>query len=365
MSNTSASRPLFIRPQDVWLFRDGKPFDAGSDHRAASLFPPMPTVVQGMLRRLLLDQKHIDLNDSTNVAKHVGKQTDFADLRLRGPWIRKGDELFFELPADTYPDGDNTFRVLTSQEITNTNAYAVSNPHEFKLMLLPPKNATPHKPKTGFVSQTEMQKYLHGGSFAVTAQSELFQREIRPSTAIESSTKRAQDGRLFQVEFIRPNPDVGLHVEWLAGLSGLKPNGGPGTLGGESHWAGLAEQPLSRPLQQPVIPPNCKQFKMILLTPTFFEHGWHPTDWSSFFVGGKVELQAAAVNRYISLGGFDLAQQAHKPALRYVPAGSVYYFKVISDNPQLMASRPWLCDISPEAGDLGQIGFGQVSITPW
>lgn len=41
---------LFIRPVDVWLFRDGKPFDAASDHRARSLFPPYPSTMQGVIR---------------------------------------------------------------------------------------------------------------------------------------------------------------------------------------------------------------------------------------------------------------------------------------------------------------------------
>ena len=47
---------LFLEPEDVALFRDGRSFDAGSDHRARSLFPPNPSTVLGALRsKLLMD----------------------------------------------------------------------------------------------------------------------------------------------------------------------------------------------------------------------------------------------------------------------------------------------------------------------
>jgi CRISPR-associated protein Cmr3 len=38
---------IVIRPMDVWLFRDGKPFMAGEDHAAETLFPPSPFTLQG------------------------------------------------------------------------------------------------------------------------------------------------------------------------------------------------------------------------------------------------------------------------------------------------------------------------------
>ncbi|MBL8152360.1 MAG: CRISPR-associated protein Cmr3, partial [Blastocatellia bacterium] len=38
---------LFIEPSDVWLFRDARPFAAGEQSRATSLFPPTPRTIQG------------------------------------------------------------------------------------------------------------------------------------------------------------------------------------------------------------------------------------------------------------------------------------------------------------------------------
>ena len=39
---------ILIEPTDVWLFRDGRPFNRGQDHSAQSVFPPLPTVMQGV-----------------------------------------------------------------------------------------------------------------------------------------------------------------------------------------------------------------------------------------------------------------------------------------------------------------------------
>lgn len=48
---------LFMQAEDVLLFRDGRPFNAGSDHEARSLFPPPPSVIQGVLRSHYLVHK--------------------------------------------------------------------------------------------------------------------------------------------------------------------------------------------------------------------------------------------------------------------------------------------------------------------
>jgi len=52
---------LFFEAVDVWLFRDGRPFTAGSDHVAHSVFPPYPSVMQGAIRSNQLVLLNVDL----------------------------------------------------------------------------------------------------------------------------------------------------------------------------------------------------------------------------------------------------------------------------------------------------------------
>ncbi|MBK9095196.1 MAG: CRISPR-associated protein Cmr3, partial [Anaerolineae bacterium] len=84
--------------------------------------------------------------------------------------------------------------------------------------------------------------------------------------------------------------------------------------------------------------------------------------WEPVFQG-QVSLQATAIHRYESVGGFDWAAPAaeagaHRPARRFVPAGSVYLFS--SDG---QALRPDL--IQNANTDRGaEIGLGQAVIAP-
>src|SRR5689334_21009768 len=95
---------LFLEAIDVWLFRDGRPFDARSDHRAASLFPPYPTVLQGAIRSHHLVVKNVDLRDSQQIIAAVGTTDDYKALRLRGPLIAKkeGQKVVRYLPVPAH-----------------------------------------------------------------------------------------------------------------------------------------------------------------------------------------------------------------------------------------------------------------------
>jgi len=164
------------------------------------------------------------------------------------------------------------------------------------------------------------------------------------------------------VEFVRPCRDVGLWVQ-IEGLDGW-PERGSMRIGGEGR-GGHFTQCQGSPWPPPPDPLPAR-FKICFATPTYFEAGWQPKDWGKFFDGeGKVALQAAALRRYESVGGFDWAEnpkspRAHRPARRYVPAGSVYYFQ--SDGQARLKEGLPLNGVS----DFGaEIGFGQILIEEW
>jgi CRISPR-associated protein Cmr3 len=350
MSNTVS---LFLEPVDVWLFRDGKPFNANDDHFADSIFPPLPSVVQGALRShyLVLEKVSLTKENKVEIARVVGTATDFRDLRIRGPFLCKGQELYFPLPADVVPDKSKTYHILQpafpqAGEITNSPT-----------PMLLQANCEPAKFEASYISQTEMANYFAGQSFK-PAEESLFERESRIGIARDDVRRVTQLGALYEVRYIRMVDGAGLYVEF-SGLPNWKANQGVMRIGGEGHAACFRHLSLTAAL--PVPQKLSRQFKLVLLTPTYFEGGWQPKDWNSHFVGGKVALQAAALNRYQSVGGYDWAENDHKPALRYVPAGSVYYFKADAD----VRLKNGLCDVSPESATLGQIGFGQVLAGTW
>jgi CRISPR-associated protein Cmr3 len=163
---------------------------------------------------------------------------------------------------------------------------------------------------------------------------------------------------LYEVGFVRPAKDVGLYVE----MEGNEPEWQkPGILhlGGEKR---MAQFQIESADALPPNPEHTNRFKVYFATPTFFENGWQPTLWGKFF-SGDVELVGAAINRFETVGGFNWIANpneatAHRPARRFVPAGSVYYFK---GNAQL---KPGL--LQQAITDFGaEIGFGQIIIKEW
>ena len=348
---------LFLEALDVWLFRDGRPFDAGSDHRAESMFPPYPSVVQGAVRSHQLARLGVDLTNREAVRAAVGDATDYKELRLRGPIVarRRPDgslQRFFPIPADAAPSGQTDhYRPLRPQAKPEGVLCSIPTPQ----LLLPV--GEPRKEKAGlWLDENSLQRCLAGEAVSAIESKELFGRESRFSIGLDSRPRVTREGALYEVEFIRPEPGVGLLVD-VNGYNGW-PSEGVLRIGGEGHAARYTVVAL--PLKWPALPEQLpKRFKIYFATPTYFANGWQPADWSRFFTG-QVTLQAAAIPRYETVGGYDLARDEHKPARRFVPAGSVYFFEC-TGQAQLRSGL-----VQHAITDFGaEIGFGQIIIKEW
>ncbi|MBC7233571.1 MAG: type III-B CRISPR module-associated protein Cmr3 [Chloroflexi bacterium] len=353
---------LFLEPIDVWLFRDGKPFDALSDHRARSLFPPYPTVMQGVIRSHHLVVKGVDLRNPAAIAEAVGTTEYFGNFRLRGPFIAKkeSDKIvrYFPVPADVVLDKQAEVYCPLRPRPREEAPYVLTNaPTELPMLLWQPEGFEPRKRQLGqWLVEEELFKCLHGQLARAVPGETLFARESRFGIGRDDATRTTREGVLYEVEFIRPCPGVGLWVQ-VDGYNGW-PDAGLMRIGGEGRGAHFTR--IEPTLGWPQVPaPLPARFKVYFASPTYFEEGWKPKDWGCFF-DGTVTLQAIALNRYESIGGFDWADIEQKPARRYVPAGSVYYFTHDGSarlKPGLINNAITNC--WPE------IGFGQVIITEW
>ncbi len=356
---------LFLEAVDVWLFRDGRPFDAGSDHRAASMFPPYPSVVQGAIRSYHLVVKGVNRRDPRAIAEAVGTADNFGSLRLRGPFVaRKEDKSivrYFPLPADAVLDRNSgLYRPLEPRLLREMPRVRVSAPPDLPALLWLPADVVPARDQPDrWLREDELLKYLRGEPASATDGHTLFAREYRTGVGLDSTTRTAEEGLLYHVEFIRPQPGVGLWVE-VNGYDGW-PAEGLVFLGGEGRSARFTrlETLLGWPSPPDPLPPR---FKVYFAAPTYFNGGWQPQGgWGRFFTGpGTVTLHAVALRGYESVGGFDLAGGRPKPARRYVPAGSVYYFTAEGQmrlNPALVNGA--ITELWPE------VGFGQVIISAW
>lgn len=367
---------MFIEPNDVLLFRDGKPFMAGEDHRARSLFPPTPFSMQGVVRSKVLFDRGVSPYDYAHAAtpgaqalmqEIGGVGSGYGQLRLRGPFVAKrnasGVMRYVPLPADVVKAGDDYRPVKPVAD----HPFGSNQPTG----LLPVWTRTdqPLKEARGWLAeQVVITRYAQGltlGKNDVTDESELLVREPRFGIALDYTPRRPQEGMLYQMEFLRLREGVGLLLE----VDGIDPFAPQGFLqvGGEARAATyeVLQTPLPALASTNPLP---GQFKVILLTPAWFTGGWQPQDgnWSQFF-DGKVALVAVALARAQAIGGAfaDDRQRAgnfQKPMRRFIPAGSVFFFE--GDGSVAYHGAPFT-ETPPGEGDFGQIGFGCVVTAPW
>lgn len=356
---------LFIEPTDVWLFRDGCPFDAGSDHRAASVFPPPPSVIQGALRAAYVAFKGEKMDDYVegklpHIEQVIGKPGAEPPFTLRGPFIgvrvnATTVERYLPIPADATPVGE-CFRSLVPTRPSDKGVLT-NLPQELQYLLWKPESDEKSRAHKDFAwaKASAVIKYLqaHSHEQAVIdlddckTEDDLFVRENRFGVGLDYEARRYQERALYEAEFIRVQPNVGLDIE----IENLDlPRDGLLKLGGEGHWARFEQ---IAPLEMPAANIGT-HFKLYFATPAYFDDGWKPrAGWSEFFGDNPPRLVAVALPRYEARGGFDLFHQAHKAARRFVPAGSVYYF-VSERAPQLVKANVTHYGAA--------IGFGQVML---
>jgi CRISPR-associated protein Cmr3 len=358
---------LFIQPLDVWLFRNGKPFNQGSDHRAESVFPPLPTVLQGAIRSHYIELHGgipAYLEGRSGLEDKVGHKggPPPAGFQLRGPFLagyqHEQMHCYVPLPAHAYPDGD-TYRLLEPKTANEMDVF--TNLEDRYHLLWRKPDVKPSKGEGGgWLSFANLQTLLQKrelGKSGVEHQGCFFERESRLGIQLNDQTRATATGMLYEAEFVQLNGGYGLYVA----VDGLAlPDSGVMGLGGESHAAIYKNVSA---LSYPKLPPGKNGFTLTFITPTYFENGWQPAAWQKF-LGDSVICVAAAVSKPLVLGGFDLAHKRHKPSRRYVPAGSTYFF---SGTPP-SALPATICDDITEfknSFNPGQIGFGQYISGGW
>lgn len=373
---------LFIEPQDVWLFRDGRPFDAGVDHGARSLFPPTPNTVQGIIRSRYLVEQSVDFQkyaDCNPELKAIGDAigwpgNGYGQIQLRGPIVAHWDEgsqtlmRYIPLPADVVKVGDDDYRLLRPLKTPLMHANWPAD----GLLPLWVRVTDDNVPKEarGWLSEKALPDYLADSpraNLTVEHDDALFAREGRFGVGIASHRKRPEEGLLYQVEFIRPRSNVGLAIK----LSGIQlASSGLLRMGGESR-AGRFQTVTPSALPGQAIPgPDTDgqtRFRLIFLTPTRFEGGWQPKagNWSAFFdADAPVTLKAAALPRARPIGGARVDNRSQrggsfqKVMHRYVPSGSVYFFEAEG---AVTPCKSYFTDDDAE----GQIGFGLAIFGQW
>lgn len=336
---------LMIEALDVWMVRDGKPFDSGAEHVASSLFPPTMFTLQGMLRALAIDRSGINWDDYARGADpaltaQIGDPLapepadQLGAFWMRGPYLARREDggivRYFPLPADVVQRGDQLHILRDSADLRLEDE--LPDP---PLWLAEDKFAT---------------LYRSGGQFSPSQcvrEADLFVREQRFGNAIDAATRtvRADEGMLYSASFIRLCSGTGLLVQIpdAAPWETIFPQIGAveyAKLGGEGRAARIERIEYA---VGPQMNDAHVASKLILLTPAYFARG----------VPSFTGITARAVGRASPFGGWDLVKRRPRPIRRYAPPGSVFIAEAGSEIPGLLTEQP--------TGELplDALGFGE------
>lgn len=319
---------------DTLFFRDGRPFTMGEDTWANSIFPCYPSVIYGALRTVYFAENPGELDKANE------DDDPTANLKIQAIYLKVDNEPYWSLPLDCVKnkkekakDGLVEVSLLKRSEIRDN---IISN-YPCTGRLYPFGKQKVDDVAGGILDEETLRDYLYSelidGSFWARQLSDCITLEPKIGIGRDKQTRTTLDEKkLYRVEMKRPEDSSGKRVSIVVKFSGLKiPTSGFMKLGGEGkvvHYKKTSEVII----QPPKLEENV--FKIYLTTPAIFEQGWLPwrmdkKDLIGIYKGLKLKLLTAAIGKYISIGGFDMKKQKPKTMCRAVPAGSVYYFKLL------------------------------------
>ncbi len=380
-----------VAARDPLIARDGRPFGEGL--RMRSLDWLYPSVFAGSLRTLLGKRVGVDFTDDATLESL--KRVDVA-----GPLALLGNELYFPRPMDLVVrrDGQHLER-FAMRPCRLREHEGCDLPWGMLPVMLPERAETEFKPAVvpALWSHERMRQWLLDlrgeertgdrrtpqGKKAGAPVTKTPLQDRRTHVRIDPERGAAGDGLLFTttgLDFARDRGRDALQLaarvvteneEFKSSLKGLEvrhPLGGERRL---AHWANGSAGDWSCPpeIRDALAASPAPLVRMILATPALFRGGWNP-GWlceGQHSLEGtrgsvRLRLRGAAVDRWQPISGWSLeksgarSEPGPKPARRLVPAGSVYFFEVLSASAAPLADE-WLQSVCDEKQD-GLDGFG-------
>ena len=345
---------LKIDALDTLFFRDGKPFSMGDDSFAQGIFPPPPSVIYGALRsayfandmqefrKLKLQDTDSSLNIKVNGFAYLVEETFWSNKEVQ-------NQIYYPAPLDlvqTKEEGEQNEAHLSVNFYSKNEEYYSNS----TLNSIVAYQEQVEGLENAIVDREKMQEYLNGDTkfTEVKKLSDYISAEHKVGNGLENATRKTEEGKLYQLKMNRfvawkKDDENNIATKNFSLLIDSTYEVQPNTLlklGAEGKTVLANEFEKSIVLQVPNPNITAKKdtyFKLYFSSPTIFKiNGVIPDFIDAKTLKGTVneielELVAAFVGKYIPIGGFDLNKGKPKMMYKAVPAGSVYYFKILAD----------------------------------
>lgn len=318
---------MLIKPTDTLFFRGGKPFTAGVDSWSDSSFLPNPSVIWGAMFSVLYNENKInktkDKDGKTNVSDKERRRLEIKNIYL---YNEKQTTVLIPAPLDIFVDSDNNKYISKYKDVEFLSNYPLKVVSEID-------TDEEVKPlENHFIEINSLyEHYIHGFNKNLILYNfdEVFVQDYKVGITIDKTTKTAEGSKLYRIDLTQFHEEWSFLIEYELDKEDKKISFEPSgllKLGGEGKTASFAviDEPIG--LQSANVTKGKMEerlkaknyFKVLFKTPTFFKCGWKPE---------QEGLVCVNVGKYLSIGGWDMETNNHKPMKRYIPAGSVYVFK--------------------------------------
>lgn len=323
-----------IVPNDVLSFRDGRPFGSSDDHSIKLAFPPSLTTVYGALRTAVIGAEIKNFGQMDDLSKAAldvaGNADNFGSLTINDFGFSLDGKRIFKTPSDILKKKDSAnideYTVLQPKKVNADEALNLPVNIEY---ILQPGNAKSDffESAEEFITEEGFSQYLKGQALKrefFIERTKYYDTEKRTGIKINKDRKTVEEGCLFSIEFARLKDKCSFLIETSDKilLNQIK-------LGGEGRSANINASDFNS-----LFPSldKIKFLKVVLLTPLFLEKGWYPDSdvirKIEERVGCKMKFLTASINRYKSIGGWEIQANKSKPMRRFIQEGSVFYFEL-------------------------------------
>ena len=395
-----ASQTLIFEPNDVLFFRDSRPFEAGENFRASSLFPPMSEPFVGAIRTAAIVRQGVSFQDYVDRKQTIGVEELYAQiggpdrlgtLQIKGPFLVYCDDepqVLLAAPADmvchaTTGTGYRCEPIVQEYCTTRPVRFDGAESSLRRVAVAGAVSGARVGLREGnFLTISGWLDYLRGLTVEQQEQvdaSRLWTTELR--TGIKLTDRRtSEDGMFYSIDTIRfadaekiqqgqSTADRHQFAVMIDGLdeSLLSDTGATQhvALGGQRRTASVEPALTDSPVYMQLVRlaesesivraiASGKSLRLCLITPAIFEQGSLPDflkldkengSLATRLAGVDLRLVAAVTPKPIRIGGWSYAKRSPKAIRQAVPAGSVYYFEKQDATPFSNEEAKRLCEL--------------------
>jgi CRISPR-associated protein Cmr3 len=333
---------IVFEPVDTLFFRGNRPFTAGVDTFAESVFPS-PLTIYGAIGEYILKKNGTDIKEFLNEQKEdpiLGRyNNELKDTKVKiiGPFLYFDTKVYFPTPANIYQQKGGNIHFCRPDTSRTVQWDIKDGLHPIKL------SETEVKPYNKLLSNKEINRYLkNSGILAFMGErgiETIYQNERRFGHKLDSASLTVDEGFLYGVEHMRFKEEAYELQYHKAGLivfvkgEQIKESTFMNEItiiGGEKRMARIDVKKNFNmdDIKDEICSKFDKRFLIYLATPAIFAEGFKKNIWFNGFKGDS--LVGAAVNKpyYISGWKRDSVSKGYpRPIRKVVPAGSVYFFE--------------------------------------